>query len=100
MTERMAGFLIDAEERGVICLHPQQWDRLWEMLPGKTRKSSGWDPPLPLILDGWWYSDDDQKKERFLSHLSWADANGAADEVLGFLESLTPDDWYKGKGRT
>lgn len=49
---------------------PQQWTALWEMLPGKRQHSSGaWEPPLPLIIGGWWVSSDDEKQSRVKTYL-------------------------------
>jgi hypothetical protein len=98
MTEKMTAFMDRIKEQCRICPQSQQWNQLWEMLPDRTRKGAGWDPPLPLILDGWWYSSDDQKSERFFMHLNWADAHGITDEVLAFLESLSTQDWHTNKG--
>jgi hypothetical protein len=64
------------------------------MLPNRTRRGSGWNPPLPLILAGWWDSSPRQKKERFLEHLAWAQREGVVDAVVGVLRTLGTADWY------
>lgn len=38
-------------------------------------------PPIPLILAGWVYSNDDEKKERWEATVLWANRNGCSDVV-------------------
>lgn len=77
-----------------VCPMPQQWARLYGMLPG-TRQldSGGFEPPLPLILAGWdtpalW------KALRLLDHIEWAYAHGALNVVDTFLRSLPEEQWF------
>lgn len=84
---------------GRVVPNPQAWNNLWKVLAGKTQKPSGaWEPSAPLILDGWWYSDDTQKRERFLEHLEWAANHGQAGEMIEILKELKAEDWYYGEG--
>ena len=78
---------------GRICPMPQLWNRLWEMLPDKSRLGGGWEPPLPLILGAWHETTNAEKRERFQEHLCWADAHGVLDKALMLLESAGPNDW-------
>jgi len=49
-------------------------------------------PPIPLILAGWNFSEDWQKKERWLNTLSWA-----KEMHCDFLiPELDPNEKYKG----
>ena len=96
MTEKMTRFVETVDQNGWFCPQPQWWNRLWEMLPERSRVGAGWNPPLPLILAAWWEASDSQKRDRFIDHLRWADDHGITDEVLTFLESLSPEDWFNG----
>jgi hypothetical protein len=80
--------------RGRVCPQPKQWQLLWEMLPDKHRGEGGWSPPLPLILATWHDATDAEKVERFRLHLVWADEHAALDDVISFLRSLAPPNWY------
>ena len=66
------------------------------MLPERKQIGAGWNPPLPLILAAWSAASDAQKRERFAAHLQWADEHGATNEIIAFLESLSPEDWFNG----
>lgn len=84
-------------ERRVVP-NPNAWNQLWKTLRGRTQKPSGaWEPSLPLILDGWWYSNDVQKRERFLEHLEWAVSHGQTDQMIQILRELKAEDWYYGE---
>lgn len=79
--------------------NPKAWKLLWKTLKGRIQKPSGaWEPSLPLILDGWWYSNDEQKRERFMEHLEWAVSQGQTDQMIQILSELKAEDWYCGEG--
>lgn len=81
---------------GWICPQPDHWKQVYEMLPDRVGSSTEKNPPLPLILGGWWYSTPTQKKERFLAHLRWAARLGVLDTVLAKVRRLEETDWYLG----
>lgn len=76
-----------------ICPLPQKWQKLYDLLPNKTRTGSGWDPALPLILAAWDETTTFMKHERLREHLAWADAHHALGEVYEYLRSLKEEDW-------
>jgi hypothetical protein len=82
-----------------VCPVPKKWQELWEMLPDKQRIDGQWAPPLPLILDGWWYSSDEQKADRLKQHCEWAAEHEALSEVDAFLRSLVDVDWHQADRR-
>jgi hypothetical protein len=47
-------------------------------------------PPVPLILSGWTFSNDLDKRDRWESTISWADKYG----VSHLLEDLLPSEMY------
>jgi hypothetical protein len=77
-----------------VCPVPQKWNDLWKLLPQRQRVGVGWEPPLPLILAAWWHTPDDEKRNRFLSHIRWAADHGALEAVSAFLNSLEPAHWH------
>jgi hypothetical protein len=89
--EELLTFCRDNER---VCPVPQEWNRLYEMLPDKSRRGAGWDPPLPLILAAWWEASDVQKQERLEQHLRWAAERGALDQIAQFLRSLSESEWH------
>ena len=80
--------------QGRVCPRPDHWNRLWELLPDRRRVGLGWEPPVPLVLGGWHFSSDDEKRERFRLHLRWAEEKGAWEEVESLLSRMTPKDWH------
>lgn len=63
------------DELNFICPIPQKWHEIHKLLYNYWEKNSGIDsrkPPIPLILAGWNFSEDWQKKERWLETTKWA----------------------------
>jgi hypothetical protein len=73
---------------------PQRWNRLYELLPDKRRRSVGWESSAPLILAAWWETSDEAKKERLELHLQWAAEHDALDNVEEFIRTLAESEWY------
>ena len=96
---RQAQELLDyCKQNGRFCPQPQQWSRLWEMLPDRKQKSSGaWNPPLPLILAAWRATTGLEKMLRLNDHIQWADEHAAIDEVDAYLRRLTEAQWFHGE---
>jgi hypothetical protein len=86
--------LVEARKSSRVCPQPQQWARLYEMLPNKTRRGAGWTPALPLILAAWWEASDLAKATRLREHLEWAQTQGVLAEVYDFLRDLPEDQWH------
>jgi len=72
---------------------PQQWNRLYDMLPERRRVGSGWEPALPLILAAWHDTPALAKMLRLREHLVWADQHGVLPAVASYLESLKEHEW-------
>lgn len=79
---------------GRVCPTPIKWNDLWEMLPNRRRSNIGWEPPLPLVLGAWWHTSDQEKRERLIEHIQWADRHGALDRVDAFLRGLPEHEWH------
>lgn len=77
-----------------VCPQPQKWNQLYELLPGRVRSESGWNPPLPLVLGAWWETSDKEKAARLEAHLMWAHERGALEDSHAFLHSLSERDWH------
>jgi len=92
--DKLASLLayVQAERRS--CPQPQQWNALWEMLPGKERVGSGWKPALPLILGAWWHTSALAKKQRLREHIEYAVQHGVLDAVDSFLRGLAQEQWH------
>jgi hypothetical protein len=94
--DKLKDLLEYVKAEGRICPNPQEWNALWEMLPDKEQGSSGWEPPVPLILSAWWDSPYLEKILRLDIHIHYAVAHGMLDEIDTYLRGLLPDQWFYG----
>lgn len=94
-SERLNKLLEYVRSEGRICPVPQQWQKLYELLPDKKRRGGGWEPALPLILAAWWEATNVQKIERLKNHVEYAAANGVLDDVETFLRGLPLAEWHR-----
>ena len=83
-----------AAESGRICPEPQQWSRLFELLPETRHDGYGSIPGAPLILGAWEETGDEEKLMRFREHLEWAASHGALERVHSYLGSLSESEWH------
>jgi hypothetical protein len=86
--------LADVQRNNRVCPQPQKWNELYELLPNKRRKGSGWEPPLPLILAAWWDTSTMSKMLRLREHIEWASEQGVLDVVHNFLATLKEEEWH------
>jgi len=77
-----------------VCPQPQQWEKMYKLLPDRVRHGSGWNPALPLILGAWNESSDLEKIARFQTHIDWADSKGVIDLVGSYLLTLSESQWH------
>lgn len=89
----LADLISYASENGRVCPVPMRWNELWDMLPGRHRVGSGWEPPAPLILAAWWGTPASSKILRVREHLEYASEEGVLAEVDTFVRSLPETDW-------
>ena len=88
--EELKAFCVDKNR---VCPYPIYWNEMYELIVGKESNEL----PLPLILAGWWMSEDEEKSSRVLMHLEYAEKNGTLGKVDKYLSGLADDQWYVGK---
>lgn len=71
-----------------ICLKPMKWQELYDAV---QKAYPDREFPKPLILAGWNFSSDTEKRNRFCMHLEFAISAGVANKIL---EQLNEEDWY------
>ena len=86
--------MAEVQKNQRVCPQPQKWNQLYEMLPQRRRKGTGWEPSLPLILAAWWDTPALPKMIRLREHVEWAAAHGCLDEIYSFLCDLPEDKWH------
>ena len=66
-----------------VCPLPSLWNEVYQRLHSAWLKggSKGPAPPVPLILSGWAYSNDLDKKKRWESTVRWARERGFEDII-------------------
>jgi hypothetical protein len=73
-----------------VCPVPSRWNSLYLVLQRITHSK----PPVPLILNGWVYSSDQQKASRLREQIEWAHSHSVLDRAYRFLIELPEDDWH------
>jgi hypothetical protein len=86
--------LAEAQKNNRICPQPQKWNELYEMLPNKKRKGSGFEPSLPLILAAWRDTPAMMKMLRLKEHIEWASTHDCLSEIHQFLANLRENEWH------
>lgn len=98
------------DEGGIICPLPIYWNELYKIIVGSlhaleskglgvTQITEKFGIPPPLILGAWWEVSDEEKKERFLLHITIAAKNDRVlKKVEEFLFNLDEDKFYYDRG--
>ena len=75
-----------------ICPVPRTWHSLHQSLMehARTHSCEPREPPWPLVLSGWSYSNDVEKAQRWEATLDWAIRNGCE----GLLADLPDTEFY------
>ena len=75
-----------------VCPNPIPWHALYQRLlhVGESRPDLP-KPPVPLILNGWVFSNDIEKMERWQMTLQWAQTAGCGS----ITSALSEDDFYQ-----
>ena len=76
-----------------VCPMPMKWNDLYQMLHNTKQIGAGYEPSIPLILNGWEMSSPLEKMLRLEEHIKWAEKQNQLDEIGGFLRSLNEEDW-------
>ena len=68
-----------------ICPNPMPWNEAFQQLTKFANEYSCIPPlpPIPLILGGWNYSNDIEKRNRWEDTVAWATSNGCVEVVAG-----------------
>jgi hypothetical protein len=93
MSETVENLISYCRENDRVCPLPPLWNRLWEMLPGRSRVGAAGQPPPPLILAAWHDTPAMLKMLRLAQHIEWADKHGSLEAVEKFLRGLGEDEW-------
>jgi hypothetical protein len=96
MSDKLKELLEYVKADGRICPNPQEWNKLWELLPDKKRIGLGWEPPVPLILGAWWGSSYLEKSLQLDQHIRYAGEHGVLNDVDIYLRGLKPEQWFYG----
>ena len=76
-----------------VCLRPERWKQLYELLPGKIQEPGHWRPPPPVIGNAWFATSSIPKRLCFQEHILWAHKYGALETVMAFYRGLPESDW-------
>lgn len=79
-----------------ICPMPLAWDRIHkQLLRAWEQRGDGTvpRPPVPLILNGWVFSTDSEKQQRWKDTLMWGERYGFSH----YVPLLAEDETYFGE---
>jgi hypothetical protein len=87
--------LAEARRNNRVCPNQDQWNQLYALLPGKTRRFGRIQPTPPLTGRAWAATPDLAKRMALREHIEWAAAQGCLKDVMDFLTQLPEDQWHK-----
>ncbi len=74
-----------------VCPNPLPWNSVYQRLSEVAQSRPNLPkPPIPLILNGWVYSNDAEKMNRWKDTVQWA-KNAQCDEIIS---AVPEDDFY------
>ena len=76
-----------------VCPKPILWNELHKIAIEADINNST-PPPLPLILGGWWETENSDKSERLIELIDWAFEKNVSDIVWAYLKSLSENEWH------
>lgn len=74
----------------IICPNPPEWAKLHSA--ASMASTDGDTFPKPLILAGWTFSSDAEKRQRWTETVEWLEARG----LCGLIETVVEGAWYRG----
>ena len=79
---------------GYICPNPDKWIALSQIIGVAV----GGNPLTPLVLAGWNFSSDFEKKQRLLAQIEYAYSldDSLRDKFIKFIHDFNDNDWHKG----
>ena len=81
--------LLESTDR--VCPLPKRWNSIWNII---SRLDENKTLSAPLILNGWYMSNNLEKMLRFRSHLEFASKNNCLDKVVKILDTMTESVWH------
>jgi hypothetical protein len=85
--------LAEARAHNRVCLRPERWKHVYEMLMLRAAQSGDSRPPLPLIGKAWNATSAIPKRLCFQEHLMWAHQHDILIKVMAYYRTLPESDW-------
>lgn len=85
--------MVEARRNNRVCPRLEDWQKLYEMLPGKQLVDGKMVPPPPISPQSWRVTSAMVKRLCLRDHLEWAASNDAVMPVLIFLRKLPEEHW-------
>ena len=73
-----------------VCPNPTHWNNIYKKFSEFADENNLPKPPVPLILNGWVFTNDLEKKIRWEKTIDWARSSGCSK----LLEKLSKDHFY------
>jgi hypothetical protein len=93
MTSKVVALKEYFDSLGVVCPNPTEWMALADIIG----TNMGGHHANPLILAGWNFTDDEQKRNRVRHQIDYAETLGEAtfEKFEDYLRSIPKAGWYR-----
>jgi len=89
-------YVPDYHVTGKVCPVPIVWNNMYNLMLKLQRvRKIEEKPPHPLVLHGW-YSSDEKKKIRFSEMIEYSEKYNLDTSIQSFINKLSDDDWFFG----
>jgi hypothetical protein len=89
--EQLLSLLEEAGAHDRVCPTPSKWHDFYKLI-GSPRDLQ------PLILSGWAFSTDREKRERFQEQIRYAASTGKLGRATAFVKALAESEWHSNEG--
>jgi hypothetical protein len=85
--------MLVARRNNRVCPRPEHWQELHGLLPARTTTRGVQTPPVPPTGPAWSKTAPLTKRLLFREHIEWAEAQGALENLMAFMQTMPETDW-------
>jgi len=87
------GAMLVARRNNRVCPRAERWQELHALLPPRKTPRGEQKPPVPPTGPAWSKTAPLTKRLLFREHIEWAEAQGALENVMAFMQTMPETDW-------
>ena len=85
--------MLVARRNNRVCPRAERWAELHALLPARQTQRGEQKPPVPPTGAAWSKTAPLTKRLLFREHIEWAEAQGALENVMAFMQTMPETDW-------